>query len=142
MMENLFNALCAGLLHPANRGRFLTGEGVQLMNIMLREKAESRESALKVGYLCAGRQMVDIRSIQVLDYATTGPEGKACSEKFLEVFGLRTLFPLFLRTPGKAKPNITGAPPTPGYQKYDLAENYSFFVFAQYSGLFFCKFAI
>ena len=51
MMENLFNALCAGLLHPANRGRFLTGEGVQLMNIMLREKAESRESALKVSWL-------------------------------------------------------------------------------------------
>ena len=50
--------------------------------------------------------MVDIRSIQVLDYATTGPEGKACSEKFLEVFGLRTLFPLFLRTPGKAKRKV------------------------------------
>lgn len=85
-MENLFNCLCAALLYPPNRAKFLEGEGLQLMNLMLREKKMSRESALKV-----------------LDYATTGPEGKANCDKFVEILGLRTLFPLFMKTPNKNK---------------------------------------
>lgn len=36
MMENLFDALCSCLMLPANRERFLKGEGLQLMNLMLR----------------------------------------------------------------------------------------------------------
>uniref|UniRef100_A0A8C1NFY7 Beta-catenin-like protein 1 n=1 Tax=Cyprinus carpio TaxID=7962 RepID=A0A8C1NFY7_CYPCA len=36
MMENLFDALCSCLMLPANRDRFLRGEGLQLMNLMLR----------------------------------------------------------------------------------------------------------
>ena len=36
MMENLFDALCSCLMLPANRERFLRGEGLQLMNLMLR----------------------------------------------------------------------------------------------------------
>lgn len=36
MMENLFDALCSCLMLPANRDRFLKGEGLQLMNLMLR----------------------------------------------------------------------------------------------------------
>ncbi len=35
-MENLFNCMCSSLLHGANRDKFLKGEGVQLMNLMLR----------------------------------------------------------------------------------------------------------
>ena len=38
MMENLFDCLCSLLLHTPNRDRFLRGEGLQLMNLMLREK--------------------------------------------------------------------------------------------------------
>ena len=37
-MENLFNALCSSLMLPANRARFLKGEGLQLMNLMLRSE--------------------------------------------------------------------------------------------------------
>ncbi|WKX89323.1 hypothetical protein Q1695_008737 [Nippostrongylus brasiliensis] len=85
-MENLFDALCAALMLPANRGKFLDDEGLQLMNLMLRERKQSRESALKV-----------------LDHATTGPEGKDNCNKFVEILGLRTLFPLFMRTPSKVK---------------------------------------
>lgn len=85
-MENLFNCLCAALLFAPNRAKFLEGEGLQLMNLMLREKKMSRESALKV-----------------LDYATTGSEGKANCDKFVEILGLRTLFPLFMKTPIKNK---------------------------------------
>lgn len=36
MMENLFDGLCSCLMLPSNRDRFLRGEGLQLMNLMLR----------------------------------------------------------------------------------------------------------
>ncbi|CAL8253668.1 unnamed protein product [Arctogadus glacialis] len=35
MMENLFDSLCSCLMLSANRDRFLKGEGLQLMNLML-----------------------------------------------------------------------------------------------------------
>ncbi|EJD76371.1 DUF1716 domain-containing protein, variant [Loa loa] len=85
-MENLFNAVCAALMYAPNRQKFLDGEGLQLMNLMLRERKQSRESALKV-----------------LDYATNGVEGKSNCVKFIDILGLRTIFPLFMRTPSKQK---------------------------------------
>lgn len=36
MMYNLFDCLCSTLMLAANKDRFLKGEGVQLMNLMLR----------------------------------------------------------------------------------------------------------
>lgn len=86
MMENLFDALCSCLMLPANRDRFLRGEGLQLMNLMLREKKMSRVSALKV-----------------LDYGMIGPEGSDNCHKFVDILGLRTIFPLFMKTPKKMK---------------------------------------
>ena len=44
MMENLFNCLCSLLLHVPNRDRFLKGEGLQLMNLMLRYVVRDRAS--------------------------------------------------------------------------------------------------
>ena len=35
-MENLFDCLCSLMLEVTNRERFLKGEGLQLMNLMLR----------------------------------------------------------------------------------------------------------
>ncbi|KAM9785571.1 beta-catenin-like protein 1 [Neosynchiropus ocellatus] len=86
MMENLFDALCSCLMLPANRDRFLKGEGLQLMNLMLREKKMSRTSALKV-----------------LDHGMIGPEGADNCHKFVDILGLRTIFPLFMKTPKKMK---------------------------------------
>lgn len=85
-MENLFDAVCAALMYAPSRQKFLEGEGLQLMNLMLRERKQSRESALKV-----------------LDYATNGREGKANCVKFVDISALRTIFPLFMRTPPKEK---------------------------------------
>lgn len=48
MMENLFNVLCSSLMATVNRDKFLKGEGLQLMNLMLREKKMSRNGSLKV----------------------------------------------------------------------------------------------
>ncbi|KAI5609231.1 beta-catenin-like protein 1 [Silurus asotus] len=86
MMENLFDALCSCLMLAANRDRFLKGEGLQLMNLMLREKKLSRTSALKV-----------------LDHSMIGPEGTDNCHKFVDILGLRTIFPLFMKTPKKMR---------------------------------------
>jgi len=86
MMENVFNAMCSALLYSPNKEKFLKGEGLQLMNLMLREKKMSRNGALKV-----------------LNHALTGPDGAENSNKFIEILGLRTIFPLFMKTPNKQK---------------------------------------
>lgn len=81
-MENLFNCICSSLLAKENRTNFLKGEGCQLMNLMLREKKLSRNGALKV-----------------LDYACANNDGKENCLKFVDILGLRTIFPLFMKTP-------------------------------------------
>lgn len=83
-MENLFDALCSCLMSTANRDFFLKGEGLQLMNLMLREKKLSRNGALRV-----------------VDHALQGPEGHDNCNKFVDILGLRTIFPLFMKTPAK-----------------------------------------
>lgn len=84
LMENLFDIVCSCLLHAPNRERFLKGEGLQLMNLMLREKKLSRNGALRV-----------------LDHALNLTEGSDCCNKFVDILGLRTIFPLFMKTPSK-----------------------------------------
>ncbi|XP_033754233.1 beta-catenin-like protein 1 [Pecten maximus] len=86
MMENFFNSLCSCLMKNSNRGRFLKGEGLQLMNLMLREKKMSRNCAVKV-----------------LNHAMTGPEGADNCQKFVDILGLRTVFPLFMKAPKKGR---------------------------------------
>ncbi|XP_053600988.1 beta-catenin-like protein 1 isoform X2 [Plodia interpunctella] len=85
-MENMFDALCCALLEPANRERFLRGEGLQLMNLMLREKKMSRNGSLKV-----------------LDHALAGADGRDNCNKFVDILGLRTVFPLFMKTPKRKR---------------------------------------
>ena len=84
MMENLFDSLCSALSFTPNRERFLKGEGLQLMILMLKEKKMSRKSALKV-----------------LNHAMINKEGVDSCVKFVEVYGLRSLFPVFMKTPKK-----------------------------------------
>ncbi|XP_071626770.1 beta-catenin-like protein 1 isoform X2 [Temnothorax longispinosus] len=82
IMENLFNVLCSSLMATVNRDRFLRGGGLQLMNLMLREKKMSWDGSLKV-----------------LDHAMNGPDGKDNCSKFVDILGLQTIFPLFMKTP-------------------------------------------
>lgn len=84
MMENLFNSLCSALMYIPNRDKFLHGEGLQLMNLMLREKKQSRNGALKV-----------------LNHSMVNAEGADNCNKFVDILGLRTVFPLFMKTPAK-----------------------------------------
>lgn len=92
-MENLFNCLCSSLMGTQeNRERFLNGEGLQLMNLMLREKKLSRNGSLRV-----------------LDYAMQGADGKDNCNKFVDILGLRTIFPLFMKTPKRNKKRLLSA---------------------------------
>ncbi|XP_067615738.1 beta-catenin-like protein 1 [Eurosta solidaginis] len=91
-MENLFNCLCSALMAKENRERFLKGEGLQLMNLMLREKKMSRNGSLKV-----------------LDHAMSGPDGRENCNKFVDILGLRTIFPLFMKTPKRNKQRLLSA---------------------------------
>lgn len=70
LMENLFNCLCSSLMCTENRERFLKGEGLQLMNLMLREKKLSRNGSLRV-----------------LSYAMQGADGKDNCNKFVDILG-------------------------------------------------------
>jgi len=58
----------------------LEGEGVELMLIMMKEKMMSR-----------------MRSIKVLDHALSTPDGLSNCERFVEIFGLKSLFAAFMR---------------------------------------------
>lgn len=79
-MENLFNTLCSCLMLPSNRVKFLKGEGLQLMRLILREQKNARTSALKV-----------------LSYAMNNLDGKESCQAFVEMLGLGVLFPLFMK---------------------------------------------
>nr|CAG8539392.1 13438_t:CDS:10 [Entrophospora candida] len=79
MMENFFDILCLSLSELEIKQKFLEGEGVELMLIMMREKMMSRT-----------------RAVKVLDHALSTPEGLANCEKFVEIFGLKTLFASFM----------------------------------------------
>lgn len=45
--------------------------------------------------------MSRMRSIKVLDFAMSTPEGAACCVRFVDVFGLKTLFSTFMRKGAK-----------------------------------------
>ncbi|CAG5110882.1 Oidioi.mRNA.OKI2018_I69.chr2.g5234.t1.cds [Oikopleura dioica] len=86
LMENLFNSLCLVVQYVPNRKKFLEDEGLHLMNLMIREKKMSRNSALKV-----------------INHVVSGYEGRDNSIKYIEILGLKTLFPLFMKTPKRNK---------------------------------------
>ncbi|KAL1140811.1 hypothetical protein AAG570_000739 [Ranatra chinensis] len=92
VMENLFDALCCSLMVSNNKDLFLKGEGLQLMNLMLREKKLSRNGSLKV-----------------VNYALGGPDGRENCNKFVDILGLRTIFPLFMKTPKKNRKKVLTA---------------------------------
>ncbi|KAL1921927.1 uncharacterized protein VTP21DRAFT_10569 [Calcarisporiella thermophila] len=80
MMENLFDALCSALGEPEIKDKFLDGEGIELMLILMREKNMSK-----------------MRAIKVLNYATSTKEGARNCERFVEAFGLKALFSAFMQ---------------------------------------------
>ena len=46
-------------------------------------------------------------ALKVLNHALIGPEGKDNCHKFIDILGLRTIFPLFMKTPKKTKRTVS-----------------------------------
>ena len=98
-MDNLFNIICSCLFAcPGNRQLFYTGEGIELMILILKEK---RRHGL--------RSSVKMGALRVLSHILTA-DGSAASnddddddvlqdscKKFVEMSGLRVLFPVFMK---------------------------------------------
>lgn len=91
-MENLFNCLCSALLCcPSNRELFFKGEGIELMNLILREKRKKgSNSSVRVGSLKIINHCLSTDKVgdQILDL---------CCNKFIEILGLRVLMPIFMK---------------------------------------------
>lgn len=78
-MENCFDALGSALLLDANKPLFLRDEGIELMVLILRAKRASQ-----------------LRALKVLDLALAGVAGAPQCERFVEVLGLKSIFPVFM----------------------------------------------
>ena len=91
-MENLFNCLCSALLCcPQNRELFFKGEGIELMNLILREKRKKGSiSSVRVGSIKVINHCLSTDKVgdQILDL---------CCNKFIEILGLRVLMPVFMK---------------------------------------------
>eukprot|EP00053_Salpingoeca_punica_P017231 m.165383 g.165383 ORF g.165383 m.165383 type:complete len:579 (-) comp17156_c0_seq2:2318-4054(-) len=84
-MENIVGCLCSVLLCKENHARFLAAEGLELMILLLREQRRARLCALKV-----------------LNHALSGVESSPAGAVFVDRLGLKSLFPLFMKTPKSA----------------------------------------
>ena len=116
-MENLFNSLCSVLQYAANRKKFLDGEGLHLMNLMLKGIFYIRLFIMGLSLIMEllqskmleniehkkERKMSRNSALKVIDHALCGKEGVENCEKFVEILGLRTIFPLFMKTPKRNK---------------------------------------
>lgn len=58
---------------------------------------------LFLGFAHREKKMSRNSAIKVLNHAMTGAEGQDNCQKFIEILGLRSLFPLFMKTPKQAK---------------------------------------
>ncbi|KAJ3112962.1 hypothetical protein HK098_007870, partial [Nowakowskiella sp. JEL0407] len=80
MMENFFDCCCSCLLEPELKVKFLDGEGLELMLLLLKNKRMSR-----------------MRAMKVIDHALLGPSGKQNCAKLVDLLGLKTLFANFMK---------------------------------------------
>lgn len=53
--------------------------------------------------VCREKKLSRTSALKVLDHAMIGPEGTDNCHKFVDILGLRTIFPLFMKTPKKMR---------------------------------------
>lgn len=79
-VENLFDSLICIVDEASGKEKFIDAEGIELVQIMLKEAKFSKPRALRV-----------------LDHALGGVTGAAACERLVEVAGLRTVFGMFMK---------------------------------------------
>ncbi|CAK9299436.1 unnamed protein product [Gordionus sp. m RMFG-2023] len=110
---NLFDCLSLCLLDPQNQENFLEGEGLQLMNLMLREKKQSRCGAIKIlNHALMKSKVIACSENDVIENDISN----RCCNKFVEILGLRTIFPIFMKTPNLTKNKV-------GLSKFETEEH-------------------
>lgn len=90
-LEQIINCLCTAMLDcDQNRESFIEEEGVDLIELILREKRETvKKSNIKAGVLRLFNHVLTTDKNQ-------DPFVTKCCEKFIQVLGLRVLFPIFM----------------------------------------------
>lgn len=89
-LANILDCLCSSLLCcPSNRELFYLGEGIELMNLILKEK-RNVDSSIKSG------------ALKILNHVLSTDKGidemlSKCCDKLVEIQGLRVLFPIFMK---------------------------------------------
>ncbi|KAH9634128.1 hypothetical protein HF086_001330 [Spodoptera exigua] len=70
----------------------------EILSILLQNTPENRK-------LLGELDGIDVllQQLAVLDYALAGPEGRDNCNKFVDILGLRTVFPLFMKTPKRKR---------------------------------------
>ncbi|XP_006785795.1 beta-catenin-like protein 1 [Neolamprologus brichardi] len=97
--------ILAILLQNNDNTRELLGEmdGIdvllQQLSFLLPEKIPTAVSSLS----CREKKMSRTSALKVLDHGMIGPEGTDNCHKFVDILGLRTIFPLFMKTPKKMR---------------------------------------
>ncbi|XP_015783935.1 beta-catenin-like protein 1 [Tetranychus urticae] len=90
-LENIYDCLCSALLCcSVNRKLFFDGEGIELMNLILKEKKKGNISSMRMG------------AVKVINHLLSEDKGRDsvledCCNKFIEIFGLSSIFPIFLK---------------------------------------------
>lgn len=91
-MENLYDCLCSSLLCcPSNRELFFKGEGLELMNLILKEKRKSNS-----------KTSVQVGALKVINHVLSSDKGRDeilenCCNRFIEVHGLGVLCPILMK---------------------------------------------
>lgn len=89
-LEQVVNCLCTAVLDcPENRNSFLKEEGVDLVELILREKkSAAKESNIKLAILKLFNHVLATDE-------NKDPDVCKCCERFIQVLGLKVLFPIF-----------------------------------------------
>ncbi|KTF94315.1 hypothetical protein cypCar_00029005, partial [Cyprinus carpio] len=80
----------------------------EILAILLQNNDKTREllgemDGIDVLLQQLSKKMSRVSALKVLDYGVIGPEGSDNCHKFVDILGLRTIFPLFMKTPKKMK---------------------------------------
>ena len=68
--------------------------------------------------ICREKKLSRLSAIKVLDHAMIGQEGADNCHKFVDILGLRSVFPLFMKTPKKHKKIGTNTDEMEGLHKF------------------------
>ncbi len=82
---------------------------VDILGLRINDHQNGQESRVifkslrHLSIFCREKKLSRLSAIKVLDHAMTGNEGGDNCQKFVDILGLRSVFPLFMKTPKKHK---------------------------------------